>query len=55
MHNYHTQIKLAAIAFSVFMTLAVNGSMLMNFDSMAQDPTAAQITLPTVTVYGRQA
>ncbi len=55
LHNYHTQIKLVALAFSVLMTLAVNGSMLLNFDSMAQDPSAAQITLPTVTVYGRQA
>ncbi len=54
LHNYRTQIKLVALTFSVFMTLAVNGSMLMRFDSMAQDASVAQITLPTVTVYGRQ-
>ncbi len=55
LHNYHTQIKLAALAFSVLMTLAVNGSLLMRFDSMAQEASAAVITLPTVTVYGRPA
>jgi len=52
LHNYHTQIKLAAVAFAALMTLAVNGSLLMRFDSMAQAGAAAQITLPTVTVYG---
>ena len=54
LHNYHTQFKLAALAFSVLMTLAVNGYLLMHFDSLAQGATA-QITLPTVTVIGRQA
>ena len=54
LHNYHTQIKLAALAFSVVMSLAVNGSLLMRFDAMAQASTA-QITLPTVTVHARQA
>lgn len=54
LHNYHTQFKLVALAFAAVMTLAVNGSMLMHFDDLAQaSPTA--ITLPTVTVYGRQA
>ncbi len=56
LHNYHTQFKLVALAFAAVMTLAVNGSLLMHFDDMAQasaSPTA--ITLPTVTVYGRQA
>ncbi|MES2583222.1 MAG: hypothetical protein V4627_10945 [Pseudomonadota bacterium] len=56
LHNYHTQFKLVALTFAAVMTLAVNGSLLMHFDDMAQasaSPTA--ITLPTVTVYGRQA
>ena len=57
LHNYHTQIKLVALAFAAVMTLAVNGSLLMHFDDLAQtsaSPTIT-ITLPTVTVYGRQA
>lgn len=54
LHNYHTQFKLAALAASVLITLAVNGSMLMHFDTLAQG-SVAQITLPTVTVYGRPA
>lgn len=52
LHNYHTQFKLAALAFSVLMTIAVNGSLLLRFDAMAQS-SPAQITLPTITVYGR--
>jgi hypothetical protein len=52
LHNYHTQFKLAAFAFAVLMTLAVNGSVLLRFDAMAQG-SVMQITLPTVTVYGR--
>lgn len=50
----NSKFKLAAVSFSVLMTMAVNGSMLLRFDAMAQTA-AAQITLPTVTVYGRQA
>jgi hypothetical protein len=50
----NSKFKLAAVAFSVLMTLAINGSMLLRFDAMAQTG-VAQITLPTVTVYGRQA
>lgn len=53
LHNYHTQFKIAALAFAVLMTLAVNGSLLLRFDALAQNA-ATQITLPTVTVYGRQ-
>lgn len=49
LHNYHTQFKLAALAFAVMMTLAVNGSLLLLFDAMAQG-SMLQITLPTVTV-----
>jgi hypothetical protein len=56
LHNYHTQFKLVALAFAAVMTLAVNGSLLMHFDELAQaGPTAATITLPTVVVYGRPA
>lgn len=54
-HNYHTQIKLVALAFAAVMTLAVNGSMLLHFDDLAQASPANTVTLPTVTVYGRQA
>jgi hypothetical protein len=54
LHNHHSQFKLAALAFSVFMSLAVNGSLLMHFDNLVQGP-IAQITLPSVTVIGRQA
>ncbi len=57
LHNYHTQFKLVALAFAAVMTLAVNGSLLMHFDDLAQasvSPTPT-ITLPTVTIYGRQA
>ncbi len=55
LHNYHTQIKLVALAFAAVMTLAVNGSLLLHFDEMAQASPTTEITLPTVTVYGRQA
>ena len=54
-HNYHSQIKLVALAFAAVMTLAVNGSMLLHFDDLAQASPANTVTLPTVTVYGRQA
>jgi hypothetical protein len=54
LQNYHTQFKLAALTFSVLMTLAVNGYLLVQFDSLAQGATA-QITLPTVTIIGRSA
>ncbi len=54
LHNYHTQFKLVAIAFSVVMSLAVNGSLLMQFDAMAQ-AAMEQVTLPTVTVHAHQA
>jgi hypothetical protein len=54
LHNYHSQIKLVAIAFAAVMTLAVNGSLLMHFDDLAQASPPPAITLPTVTVYGRQ-
>lgn len=52
LHNYHTQFKLAALAFAVLMTMAVNGSLLMRFDAMAQS-SPTHIVLPTITVYGR--
>ncbi len=56
LHNYHTQIKLVAVAFAAVMTLAVNGSLLMHFDDRAQASTSpATITLPTVIIYGRHA
>lgn len=51
LHHYHSQFKLAALAFAVLMTVAVNGSLLLRFDAMAQS-SPAQITLPTITVYG---
>lgn len=50
----HSNIKLAALAFAVFMTVAVEGSMLLRFDAMAQ-ASPAHITLPTVTIYAPQA
>mgnify|MGYP000063523710 CR=1 FL=1 len=53
LHNYHTQIKLVAFAFAAVMTVAVNGSLLMHFDELAQAAPVTTITLPTVTVYGR--
>lgn len=56
LHNYHSQIKLVAFAFAAVMTLAVNGSLLMHFDDLAQTSVSpTSITLPTVTVYGRAA
>lgn len=51
LHNYHTQFKLAALAFAIIMTLIINGAMLMRLDAMARE-SAMQITLPTVTVFG---
>ena len=57
LHNYHTQFKLIALAFAAVMTLAVNGSLLTHFDDLAQTSVSPPptITLPTVTVYRRQA
>lgn len=55
LHNYHTQFKLVALAFAAVMTLAVNASVLMHFDELAQASPVHSITLPTVTVYGRPA
>ncbi len=53
LHNYHTQFKLVAFAFAVVMSLAVNGSLLMRFDAMAQ-AAMDQVVLPTVTVHAHQ-
>ena len=53
--------RLASFTFAVLMTVVVNGSMLMTFDSAAQEATLAQSTqvrtvavLETVTVVGRR-
>lgn len=56
LHNAHTHFKLVALAFAAVMTLAVNGSLLVHFDDLAQASTLpTTISLPTVTVYGRLA
>jgi hypothetical protein len=54
LHANQSKLKLTALAFSVLMTLAVNGSLLMGFDAIAQT-SQAQVTLPTITIYARQA
>lgn len=52
LYAHHSKFQLVALAFALLMTLAVNGSLLMRFDALAQ-ATPAQITLPTITIYGR--
>jgi hypothetical protein len=54
LHTNQSKLKLTALAFSVLMTLAVNGSLLMGFDAIAQT-SQAQVTLPTITINARQA
>lgn len=59
-----SKLKLAALSFSVLMTMAVEGSMLWRMDTIAQEgaqnalrvaSTARQVTLPTVIVRAPQA
>ena len=53
--------RLASFTFAVLMAVAINGSMLMKFDSVATEATLAQTTQPhnvavleTVTIVGRR-
>ena len=53
--------RLAGLTFAVFMTVAVNGSMLMKFDSLAVPQALAQsapsqtvIALESVTIVGQR-
>ena len=53
--------RFASLTFAVFMAVAINGSMLMKFDSLATSDTLAQsasgptvVALKTVTIVGRR-
>jgi hypothetical protein len=57
--NTANTTQISSFLAALIITAAINGGMLMKFDDMAQQPTAAQssatqITLDTVTVVARR-
>ena len=58
--NTATTTRLTSIALAALLTVVTNGSMLLSFNSVAQEATLAQnqapiaVTLDTVTVVGHQ-
>lgn len=59
--NTTTTTRLTSIALAALLTVVTNGSMLLSFNSVAQEATLAQnrlapiaVTLDTVTVVGHQ-
>ena len=55
LQHKNTATKLVSAVFAAFMVLAINGSLLVHFDGLAQASSATEISLSTVIVYAHQA